>query len=898
MKSIALFNPSYQHEQERSLWNSLYREFNDKGYEIFEFQCRVIPVNSHGTQYIFPARLKDFGKKIRLGDLDLPNWFIYEELEFSVNWEKRRWELNDSHRDEIERGAIRLAQTIELFFRTHKPELVIVYNEIDHPQRLATLAAKAHGVPVKIMERSPFMGIWLEDFGLFHESRAFIDKLPDANPIESRSLIRMLSEQIEGFREGQFREGATIDRYIRPIIFLVLDNFLWTAKIENTLERYKLHYQPISDLQAVIDRLTKLCNGLGGQLIVKPHPSCKEAKKLTYSKEVLYYTGNLPDVLRSADVVVGWNSKVLFNALALEKPVICLGANPVLATNACYSIEKLDDLDNVLTDALHHVGLEERLDSFSRKLPSLVSLQYFSIDMSAHYSLGAPFTLMVEDLLQSAKPLELISRPCIENWYSLSEGKLFDWKIDEENLKSSNKIQVLFEASRLRKEKLCHSGISRYVREFIEKINSNKDIYFTAACWEDGNWIYYAGDPLLSENEYDLFHSPHEPLRAVKARRRLITIHDVIHLKIRSYYPKKEVPINKYHVYKVLESLQPQDYIVCDSNATRRDLLSFNLANPDNVSVVYLGVEKTSHFDTTDKIARGKNIFILYQEDARKNSEIYFQIASLLQDAAPDWRLFMVASDSMGDKISKELGERGCENVEIFLSPSDKEKVTLMNQCAFSIFLPLYEGFGFPVLESLAAGLPIIASSTSSLQELEHTGIKYVSPFSWVDIRQAILEWVENPETIVDAEEFQDDITRLFSWERTVSDTVALYFSIVNHVQVRNPVVKKDGSPAKLDKTTSKLNIIYDAKLSPWRYFLYKIKDEMKLTWKFHYSFSVYVISLIGGIFAWYLASFKFGFAISLLFSGLAFFFILFTAYVLENNLLRRFYEFVRDNRG
>lgn len=898
MKSIALFNPSYEHEQERSLWNSLYQDFNDQGYEVFEFQCRDVPINLRAAQYVFPARLRDFGKKIRLGDFDPPVWFTVEELEFSVFWEKRRWELGEEHCDELERGAIRLAQAIELFFLTHRPELVIVYNEIDHPQRLASLAAQLHGVPLKILERSPFMGVWLEDFGLFDKSRAFRDQLPDSDPRESRSLIRMLSEQIEGFREGQFKMKAAVDRYVRPIVFLVLDNFLWTAQIEGTLARYQAHYQPISDVQAVIDRLSKLCNDLGGQLVVKPHPSCKEAEQFTYPQGSSLYSGNLPDLLRSADVVVGWNSKVLFNALALEKPVICLGPNPVLATNACYSIEQMDDIESVLTDALHHVGLADRLDNFSRKLPSLVQLQYFDIDMSARHSLGAPFSSMVVELLQSTRPVGLASRPCMAAWYALAEGKAFDRKTEAKNLAASKEIRVLFEASRLRNEKVYHSGISRYVRELVERIGSIEDIYFTVVCWEDGQWSYYAGDPLLSENEYDIFHSPYDPLRAVKARRRIMTVHDVVHLKIKSYYPKKGVSYKRYQIYKVLEALQSQDYVICDSNATRRDLLSFNLVDPDHIFVVHLGVEKSERFDTVRQIGRGKNIFVLYQQDARKNSAVYFEIASLLQNDAPGWRLFMVANVSAEHDVRKELRDRGCDNVELILSPSDEEKVELMNQCAFSIFLPFYEGFGLPLVESLVMGLPVISSSTSSLQELAFPGVRYVSPFSWLDIKGAVLEWVHDPDAIIAPIEFQEDAARLYSWDRTVSETVAAYHRIAVHVQVRSAVEKKEARAAELDGSRSSFDVKCDAKLSPRRYFSYKLAGEIRRIWRHGFSFPSVFIALLGGVFTWYFTSAKFGLITSLFFSGSAFLFSFLMSYMIEHDLLRRFYEFLRHVRG
>ena len=91
LRCVASFNASYDHEQERALWTELYCHLRENDLHVFEFQCRAVPENELATQYIFPASLVEFGKKIELGEYISPCWFDETELNFSIEWELKRW---------------------------------------------------------------------------------------------------------------------------------------------------------------------------------------------------------------------------------------------------------------------------------------------------------------------------------------------------------------------------------------------------------------------------------------------------------------------------------------------------------------------------------------------------------------------------------------------------------------------------------------------------------------------------------------------------------------------------------------------------------------------------------------------------------------------------------------
>jgi hypothetical protein len=821
VKSVALFNPSYEHEQERSLWDSLYKQFDRQGFRVFEFQCRAVPINPVTAQYVFQARLMEFGKKIKLGEYTSPSWFTQDELDFSILWEKRRWKLDEASNELVSNGAIRLAQTIDKFFETHSPNLIIVYNEIDHPQRLACLAARGRNIPVRILERSPFMGVWMESAGLFDKSRAFDSPLPACTGDASDGLIQMLADQSEGFRVGQHRSSAAVDLYQRPIILLALDNFLWTAHINGTLERYEGHYQPVPQIQAVIECLAGVASDLGGIVLVKPHPSCKEAEGFSIPEGAQMYRGDLPTALRAADVVVGWNSKVLFNSLALEKPTIALGPNPVVATGGCYTASSVDDLPQLVIDSLHHIDLSAKLESFAQRLPALVDRIYFRIDNSHQFCRGAPFSKLVAELVGAALVADSPVLPQIPKWYELVSGEPL---VDQEQLKRlprADRPKVLFEVTRLGNEALYHSCISRYIREMIGGLIAESQIYVTAASWDGDRWQYVDGDPLLDESLYDIFHSPHEPLRNVACSARVITIHHVVHLKLRNYYPESQMSFKKHQIFRVVQSLRKEDYVICDSEATRRDLLCYSAVQPCNISVSHLGVRPVGGM--ADRPSSVNKIFAIYQNDPRKNTDSYLDVASSLGELAPHWRMALVVPKSVETELLAELESRKCDNVDLYSGLSDEEMAGLMSQCSFSLFVPFYEGFGLPLVESVVYGLPIIASSSSSLIELDNPGVKFVSPLNQQEIVDAVLDWVLHPSKIPHPESFQSQARERFDWIKTVERAKNTYRTITSKVQPRPQLGFFEAIPAQAVATGAEDALQFDSKLNPIRYFMGRV---------------------------------------------------------------------------
>jgi alpha-1,3-rhamnosyl/mannosyltransferase len=109
---------------------------------------------------------------------------------------------------------------------------------------------------------------------------------------------------------------------------------------------------------------------------------------------------------------------------------------------------------------------------------------------------------------------------------------------------------------------------------------------------------------------------------------------------------------------------------------------------------------------------------------------------------------------------------------------SDEELIALYQMAICLVFPSLYEGFGLPVLEAMAAGCPVIASMTSSLPEVAGTAGLLVDPLNAQEIAMAMQQVLQNED--LRARMIRDGRiwASLFSWSKTAGMTREVYIRV------------------------------------------------------------------------------------------------------------------------
>jgi alpha-1,3-rhamnosyl/mannosyltransferase len=148
-----------------------------------------------------------------------------------------------------------------------------------------------------------------------------------------------------------------------------------------------------------------------------------------------------------------------------------------------------------------------------------------------------------------------------------------------------------------------------------------------------------------------------------------------------------------------------------------------------------------------------------------------------------------LSDDARGEHVLAVVGPRGWHDAPILDAArsagarllghvSDEELRALYAGCACFAYPSLYEGFGLPVLEAMAAGAPVVTSNLSSLPEVAGDAALLVDPHDPRAIADAIGRVLGDPALADDFRAKGRDRARKFSWERTARETLALLRSI------------------------------------------------------------------------------------------------------------------------
>jgi glycosyltransferase involved in cell wall biosynthesis len=112
---------------------------------------------------------------------------------------------------------------------------------------------------------------------------------------------------------------------------------------------------------------------------------------------------------------------------------------------------------------------------------------------------------------------------------------------------------------------------------------------------------------------------------------------------------------------------------------------------------------------------------------------------------------------------------------------SEQNKRILLAGCAVLVYPSLYEGFGLPVLEAMAAGSPLITSNVSSLPEVVGAAGLTIDPESVEQLAAAMVQLLSRPELAKKYSALGQQRAQLFSWENTAAETYKAYQAAYEH---------------------------------------------------------------------------------------------------------------------
>ena len=288
----------------------------------------------------------------------------------------------------------------------------------------------------------------------------------------------------------------------------------------------------------------------------------------------------------------------------------------------------------------------------------------------------------------------------------------------------------------------------------------------------------------------DILHCPVNVRPLIATCPVVITIHDLIFLR----YPEAFHPAKRaYLKFMTRWSARHSAHIIAVSEQTRRDVIELLDIKPGRVTTVHNGVGSQFvplHDDTLARFAQEKRltrrtVFYVGTLEPRKNITMLLKAFSKLA-AEPDFDdTTLVIGGSKGwyyDEVFATAGRLGLTASERvrFLGRVPDEELPLWYNCASVFVFPSrFEGFGLPLLEAMACGTPVITSNTSSLPEVVgDAGILLPpdEPEAWSAALRKVLTSQDIASSL--AAKGLERSTQ-FSWDRTASETFAVYRRIL-----------------------------------------------------------------------------------------------------------------------
>lgn len=207
------------------------------------------------------------------------------------------------------------------------------------------------------------------------------------------------------------------------------------------------------------------------------------------------------------------------------------------------------------------------------------------------------------------------------------------------------------------------------------------------------------------------------------------TVHDLAVARLKEKYD----PCRHFYVSQVLPRfIRRLDHIITVSEYSKRDIVELTGCRPERVSVIPLGVDHSRYFPHTEGVDLSSygiyKPFFLYVsriEHPGKNHQLLLKTFDRLkQRLGLPHQLVLVGSDWKGAEEVHRLADSLPSRPDILFTGFFPEEHLphLYSQGEALIFPSLYEGFGLPVLEAMACGLPVVCSNKASLPEVVGEG--------------------------------------------------------------------------------------------------------------------------------------------------------------------------------
>lgn len=273
---------------------------------------------------------------------------------------------------------------------------------------------------------------------------------------------------------------------------------------------------------------------------------------------------------------------------------------------------------------------------------------------------------------------------------------------------------------------------------------------------------------------YDIQHIPHNFEYGVDAARCVVTIHDAMFFS----YPESFLNHDKSRLL-VPPFAKKAKAIITISEQSKKDIMEYMNVAEEKITVIPWGCNRSiyyPHHVAKNRYCGGAPYFISVSCDkGRKNTISIVNAYVEFAKNHPEHHLILVWRNP-SEEVRRLCEQNNLNDRIHFVSNvPDKELGDLYAGATASFFPSFYEGFGLPILESMACGVPVVTCRNSSLEDVGGDAAIYVEPLD-INAMSDIMERFENVDyDMAVLREQSIAQASKFTWENCASKTVEVY---------------------------------------------------------------------------------------------------------------------------
>ncbi len=332
---------------------------------------------------------------------------------------------------------------------------------------------------------------------------------------------------------------------------------------------------------------------------------------------------------------------------------------------------------------------------------------------------------------------------------------------------------------------------------FVPELNDKEEISFfesnSIIVRELGKHNYFTWEQIIlplavKQDHIDVLWCPYNTAPVFLGCKTVVTIHDMIFMdapiwKTPSFYKKIGIV---YRRLVVPIAARKADAITTVSSFSKSEILKF--FPKAKVNVIYNAVEKKDcdcyigHGDYFEEIGiKKKYILGIGSLEYRKNTlKVIQAYENLPRGVRNDYQLVLFGFRGFSKSYEKQyIKEKSLEEDVIVLEYiSEKDKGILYANSSIFLYPSLSEGFGIPILEAFSFEIPVITSCLSSMPEVAENAALYVDPYKKEDIKNAVLEVLNNSAIKEAYVQKGNERIKHFSWEKSADEYRSVFESV------------------------------------------------------------------------------------------------------------------------